>query len=499
MSAAAVGTGDGPFGTSQVGQTTASGTLLPTNQWITPLGERLLVDNGRLLSSSTSPDGTYLAALTWNDFTGFLTIVNLKTNAIVQQIGTGNGTDKTLGDGTVAADGPLWSADGKSLWFPQAADMIRFAVGTDGTVSKPVVIPLTLSTTNLNTTATKTDDLPSGMALSPDGSRLYVALNGINQLGVIDTTTNQVVQTIDVGNAPRQVVLVGNDAFVSNEGGRPAKPGEYTNQSDGTNIVSDKVTGAASTGTVSEVDLSTGREIKEIKVGLQPTAEYLAADGTLMVANSNDDSFSLINPTLAEVVQTINVNPLPGSTVGSYPNAITMPDAGHILVSIGRDNAIAVYDYSGPLTPVKYEGLIPTDFYPVNVAYDAAIGKIVVTNDKGIGARGAPSTINKGPGTSPGPTSVTDHNTYDDTGSVTSFTMPSTTGLATTTHQVFTNNNWENLLASTPIKNSTAAPVAVPVHLGDPSTIKHVFLIVRENRTYDQDLGDVTQGNGDAA
>ena len=236
--------------------------------------------------------------MTWNDFTGFLTIVNLKTNAIVQQIGTGNGTDKTLGDGTVAADGPLWSADGKTLWFPQAADMIRFAVGTDGTVSKPVVIPLTLSTTNLNTTATKTDDLPSGMALSPDGSRLYVALNGINQLGVIDTTTNQVVQTIDVGNAPRQVVLVGNDAFVSNEGGRPAKPGEYTNQSDGTNIVSDKVTGAASTGTVSEVDLSTGREVKEIKVGLQPTAEYLAADGTLMVANSNDDSFSLINPSI---------------------------------------------------------------------------------------------------------------------------------------------------------------------------------------------------------
>ena len=81
-----------------------------------------------------------------------------------------------------------------------------------------------------------------------------------------------------------------------------------------------------------------------------------------------------------------------------------------------------------------------------------------MTNDKGIGARGAPSTINKGPGTSPDPSSVTGHNTYDDTGSMTAFAMPSTAGLATTTHQVFTNNNWENLLASTPIKNSTAAP-----------------------------------------
>ncbi len=256
--------------------------------------------------------------------------------------------------------------------------------------------------TNLNTVTTTTPDLPSGMALSPDGSKLYVALNGVNKLGVIDTATSQLTQTIPVGNAPRQVVLVGSDAFVSNEGGRPAKPGEFTNQSDGTAIVASKVTGAAITGTVSEVNLATGREVKEIPVGLEPTAEYLAQDGTLMVANSNDDTFSLIDPATGTVVQTVNVNPLPGSTVGSYPNAITMPDPGHILVSIGRDNALAVYGYSGPRSPVRYEGLLPTDFYPVNVTYDPAIGKIVVTNDKGIGARGPESTINKGPGTAPG-------------------------------------------------------------------------------------------------
>ena len=333
------------------------------------------------------------------------------------------------------------------------------------------------------------------MALSGNGTKLYVALNGINELGVIDTRINKLIQTIAVGNAPRQVVLVGHDAFVSNEGGRPAKPGQFTNESDGTAIVASKVTGAATTGTVSEVNLTTGREIKEIGVGLEPTAEYLAHDGTLMVANSNDDTFSLINPRTATVVQTVNVNPLPGSTVGSYPNAITMPDASHILVSIGRDNALAVYGYSGARQPVKYEGLLPTDFYPVAVTYDRAIGKIVVTNDKGIGARGPKSTIAKGPGTK----AVTSHNTYDDTGSLTVFKMPSLARLGVYTHQVFQNNGWEHLLASKPIKNSTAAPVAIPEHLGDPSKIKHVVLIVRENRTYDQDLGDIKKGNGDAS
>jgi len=80
-------------------------------------------------------------------------------------------------------------------------------------------------------------DLPSGMALSSDGSKLYVALNGVNELGVIDTSANSVTRYIKVGNAPRQVVLADGEAFVSNEGGRPAKPGDFTNQSDGTAVV----------------------------------------------------------------------------------------------------------------------------------------------------------------------------------------------------------------------------------------------------------------------
>ena len=497
--AAVAGAFSGGFGTSQVGTSNADGILLPTNQRIKPVGTRVLINNGRLLSSSISPNGTYLAALSWEDFTGFLTVFNLKTGAVVQQIGTGVGSDKTLGDGTVAADGPLWSADGKTLWFPQTADMIKFSVAADGTVSGPVTIPLETATTNLNTTTTTTPDLPSGMALSPDGSKLYVALNGVNELGVIDTATNQLTQVIHVGNAPRQVVLVGSTAFVSNEGGRPAKPGDFTNESDGTAVVASKVTGAATTGTVSEVNLSTGQEVKEIPVGLQPTAEYLAADGTLMVANSNDDTFSLIDPKTATVVQTVNVNPLPGSTVGSYPNAITMPDSHHILVSIGRDNALAVYYYNGAHQPVQYQGLLPTDFYPVAVANDPAIGKIVVTNDKGIGARGTESTINKGPGTAPGAESVTGHNTYDDTGSLTSFTMPSTAALGAYTDQVFTDNDWTHLLATEAAAKCTSTPSVIPAKLGCPSPIKHVFLIIRENRTYDQDLGDIGKGDSDPA
>lgn len=474
------------LGQGFVGQSDANGVLLPTRQHVKPLGRRTLVTDGRLLSSTLSPDGKTVAALTWKNFLGYLTLIDVASGKIRQQVGMG----AEKGDATVAADGPVYSRDGRSLWVSQSGDVVRLAVDARGDVSGSTAV-IKLGGPFLNSA------LPSGGAFSADGSKLYLALNANNTLGVIDTRTNTLLREIPVGNAPRQVVVVGDTAFVSNEGGRPAKPGDVKNLTADTPVVADKVTGAASTGTVSVVDLATNAQTSTIPVGLQPTALSLNGN-VLMVANSNDDSVSLVDTTTRKVTQTFNVNPLPGSTVGSYPNAVTMPDSHHILVSVGRNNSIAVYEYNGAKTPVKYQGLIPTDWYPVNVAWDAPLGKLVVTNAKGIGARGPLSTITKGDDTNP----ATGHNTYDDTGSITTFAPPSAKDLAGLTHQVFVNNDWEKLLASKAGAVSGAAaakvaPVAVPKELGQPSKIKHVYLIVKENRTYDQVLGDLGSGNGD--
>ncbi|WP_269854504.1 bifunctional YncE family protein/alkaline phosphatase family protein [Streptomyces sp. RPT161] len=488
VTAAATAVGiSGGFGTDKVdGEQTAKGILLPSNQRITPLGARHLVDNGRLLSSTLSPDGSRLAALTYRQGAGFLTIMDVRTGRVVQQVGTGVGTDRRIGDGKVAADGPLYSPDGRSLWFPQASDLVRFSLDADGKVSSapPVVIRL----------AGKTGaDLPSGMALSSDGRTLYTALNGSNTLGVIDTASNTLVKEIPVGIAPRQVVILGDQAYVSNEGGRPAGAGDNTNLSDGTPVVADRTNGAVTNGTVSVVDLRSQSQTGTIKVGLEPTA-LVAHGGSLLVANSNDDSVSVIDARAHRVTQTFNVNPLPGSSVGSYPNALAFTDPHTLLVSVGRDNALVRYRWDGGRSPVRYEGLIPTDWYPVNVQRSAATGRIVVTNDKGIGARGAPSTISEGPGTNP----ATGHNTYDDTGSVTTFRQPSQAALGELTHQVFVDNDWEKLLRSGSSYGSAGDREAViPAHLGSPSKIKHVFLIDKENRTYDQVLGDIGKGDSD--
>ncbi len=482
--AAAAGVLSG-FGTSQVGDDTAQGIVLPSNQHIRPVGERALVDNGQLISSTVSPDGAFVAALTTGRGIA-LTILDADSGKIIQQAGTDSTADLRLKNKDVAPDGPLYSKDGSTLWFGQEKHVLRLSVAADGTVSAPTSIPIPDGPGGAKA-------LPSGMALSEDGSKLYVALNGKNTLGVIDTATATLVSETPVEHAPRQVELVGDTAFVSNEGGRPAAPGEFTNDSYGTPIVADPVTGAATTGSVSVVDLVHGAQTSSIPVGLQPTALYRHGS-TLFVANSNDDSVSIIDTGRRKVTQTFNANPLPGSTAdGHHVNGITMPDNEHLLVSLGRDNALAVYGFEGAQAPVSYQGLLPTDFYPSGVQTNTARGEVVVTNMRGIGARGPVSTIDKGPGTRP----ATGHNTHNVTGSLTTFTMPAPHQLARYTHEVFLNNGWDRLLASEPKGNPNATPVPVPKRLGEPSPIKHVFMIIKENRSYDQVLGDVGKGNGD--
>ena len=531
--ASAAVSGFNPFGNQQVGQTYANGVLLPTNQWISPLGTRFVDKTERLVSSSISPNGQYLAALGWNNFQGYLTIFDLKTGAMVQQttLNTDGGNDPT-----VAADGPLFSPDAanglSTLWVPQSEFLLKFSFNDNTGAATPEGTPIFLCGSSASLASPGSDpaastfcsgyddagefgensadasdvangaELPSGMALSPDGSKLYVALNGANKLGVIDTATGTVLDEIPVGNAPRQVVLAdgGTVAYVSNEGGRTATKHDFTNLSDGTPIVSNPSTGGAITGTVSVVNLTTGKE-KQIPVGLQPTALYQDGDA-LFVANSNDDSMSVIDEGDNSVTQTVHTNPVPGARVGSYANAISMSDPNHVLVSIGRDNAIAVYRYTGVNRPLHYEGLIPTDWYPVQVQPDPALGAntIVVTNDKGIGAQGPAATINKGYDTSP----ATGGNTYDDTGSLTTFTMPDGSQLWHDTQTVFTDDDWDQIK---PINQGDydTVPRVIPAHLGGDSPIKHIVVIVRENRTYDQELGDLTnaqgqpEGNGYAA
>ncbi|HET7085770.1 MAG TPA: bifunctional YncE family protein/alkaline phosphatase family protein [Rhizomicrobium sp.] len=328
---------------------------------------------------------------------------------------------------------------------------------------------------------------PGGIAIS--GNRAYVVLNAANSLGVIDLSTARLIAQIPVGNAPNSIVIAGNRAYVSNEGGRPATPKDFTNISDGTPIVVDRQDAFAITGTVSVIDLAAAREVATIPVGLHPAGMALSGS-SLYVTNAYGDSLSVIDLNSGKVTRTIPVGvPVAKGAFGSGPNAVAVTASGQAYVSLGQANAIAVVDLAGrDANPVV--GYIPTAYFPTSIAYDAARRQLVVADDKGLGAQGS---IGSAQG-------VSAFNTHQDSGAVNLIPLPAAEQLARYTQQVIANNHW-NLTANIEVGrefiDSKARPVAVPKHIGEPSLIRHVFLIIKENRTYDQMLGDVAFGNGD--
>jgi YVTN family beta-propeller protein len=466
--------GNTPLGHKVVGKQADGSYLTHNNQFVTPVGN-VTKENGRPFGLALNPDGKTAASLnTGGATTGNVTVFDLVSHKVLQQVGSGQ-----ISDG-----GIVYSPDGKHLWAAQPSDLVRYDVASDGTLSNPVVVKLP--------GANGRRAVPAGLAFATNGTDLLVTLSGNNTLGVVDTATNTVTKQIPVGNAPNSVVVIDGKAYVSNQGGRPALPGDRTDDSYGTPIVTNNNSAVPSTGTVSEVDLTGGQQIKTFKVGLEPSA-LLAVGKNLVVTNTDDDTVSTIDTVKQQLGRTFAANPAPGAPYGAQPNGLTMLDSTHLAVSLGRDNAVAVYQYKDAYTQPSFDGLIPTGSFPTGLIKDTQLNQLVVASEQGLGSVGANGTVNEGTGT----TAATSHLGYNFVGTVQTVAAPTAKQMQKYTQQVFKNNQWNGLQQRNQAGSGKAAPVAVPLHVGDPSKIKHVFLIVKENRTYDQVLGDDPRGNGD--
>ncbi|MDQ1734370.1 MAG: hypothetical protein QOH56_621 [Pseudonocardiales bacterium] len=466
--------GDKKLGNKTVGKQADGSYLTQTNQFVTPVGD-VIQETGRPFGLALNPDGKTAAALNnGGATTGMVSVFDLVGHKLLQQTGTGG----------KANGGIVYAPDGKHLWAAQPGAVARFDVAADGTLSNQAVVKLP--------GVSGRQPVPAGLNWAPNGTDLLVTLSANNTLGVIDTTTNTLTKQIPVGNVPNSVVVIDGKAYVSNQGGRPALPGDKTDDSYGTSIVTNNDQAVPSTGTVSEVDLATGTQVKTFNVGLAPSA-LLAVGRTLVVTNSDDDTVTSIDTAKQQVGRTFVANPAPGAPFGASPNGLAMLDKTHLAVSLGRDNAVAVYDYQNAYSQPAFEGLIPTGSYPSGLAQDAQLHRLVIGSEQGIGSIGPNGTTNEGVGTNP----ATSHLGYNFVGTVQTVAAPTPHDMATWTQQVFKNNQWNDLQSRNQKGNSKVAPVAVPLRTGSPSTIKHVFLIVKENRTYDQILGDDTRGNGD--
>ncbi len=482
--------------------------VVSDGQVITPAGKQ--VDLGirvRAKAVAVNPNAsTNTAAVLTLGATEAVEIIDITSGVVLQNY-------LSLGqDSSGSYSGITYSADGKFLMFSQDSSNITIAkVDSEGLLIDDAQI--SVPPNNSFITCFKNSppasyfnpcgsfysgytSYPGGIAISQDGKSAYALLNQNNTLAKIDLTQSPIVQgtQIRVGNAPHSILIASNGttAYVSNEGGKEATANDFTINSAGTEIIADPTTGASITGTVSVVDLPSLKVTATIPTGLHPTG--LAFWGKyLLVANAYSDSISVIDTTENKVVRTISLAlpiSVPGQTAadGAEPVSIAV-DAAHGIayVALYHANAIGVVNLAANAkNPI--EGYIPVAYAPASVALDTN-NNLIVANDKGIGTRNSFETDH----------GVTNYNTHQDNGTVSIVPVPTAAALATYTQQVTVNNHWDLTanIASAAGGSKMTTPVALPAHIGDPSLIKHVFLIVRENRTYDQILGDVAAGNGD--
>jgi YVTN family beta-propeller protein len=482
--------------------------VVSDGQVITPVGTQVnLGIRVRAKAIALNPTGNHTAAVltlgtSVADGNGAVEVFNTQTGVVFQNY------IPFAADPSGSYSGITYSQDGKHLIFSQDSSNVTIAnVNAQGYLSDDAQVYVAPNNSFIQcfpnsppasygnpcgSFYSSYTSYPGGVALSADGTSAYALLNQNDTLAQIDLTTMQQGTQIRVGNAPHSIVInsLGTTAYVSNEGGRAATEADFQINSAGTEIVADPFVGASVTGTVSVVDLPSLTVTDTIATGLHPTGLALYKQYVL-VANTYSDTISVINTNTNAVEWTINLGlpigvPGQGPAYGAAPNSIAVNEKkGVAYVALYNANAIAVVN----LKTFSVEGMIPVAYAPSGVVLDSTDDVLIVANDKGIGTRNSFECDH----------GVCGYNTHQDNGTVSIVPVPNKKTLAKYSNQVFVNNHWDlwQNIQSASGGNPNNPPVALPANIGDPSLIKHVFLIIRENRTYDQILGDVAAGNGD--
>ena len=468
--------------------------VTPVNQILTPAGTQIELPALRPNALALSPDRSRLAVA---GLAHELLIIGTQTGKILQHVPFPS--DRTLESPPVSAAildpdgkaqlsfaGLAFSPDGSRIYLSNVnGDIKVFDVAGDKFVTP--LFSMALPPANA---PGRQAEIPAGLAVSRDGKKLYVALNLSNRAAELDAATGKVLRLWDVGVAPFDVVAAGNKIYVSNWGGRRPAAADLTGPAGlGMRVRVDAVRSIASEGSVSVIDLG-GAKQTEIITGLHACALALSPNGKFLVAaNAGSDTLSVIDTRTDKIVETILARQNPGDPFGAQPDALAFDRPGKkLFVGNGTQNAVAVFRFKPGETTLL--GLIPAGWFPDGIVYDAGRKQICVANLKSIAAKmqKAGHGIN-GFG----------FNTKQYAGSLSLVPVPSKRELAAFTQTALANLRYPLLAQAKlpPRENQTTAPV--PERAGEPSVFQHVIYIIKENRSYDQVLGDVTSGNGDTS
>jgi YVTN family beta-propeller protein len=478
--------------TTEVVGRNASGFETPVNQLVTPAGTLIELPGLRPLALALSPDGKLLVT---SGLTHEVVVVDPATGKILQYVSFPSDQEQEPAPVSTAMLSPdekaqvsftglVFSPDGSRIYLSNVnGDIKVFGVQPGHEVVPLFSIPLPPAKA-----PGRKEEIPAGIAVSPDGKKIYVALNLSNRLAELDAATGRVLRIWDVGVAPYDVALAGRKIYVSNWGGRRPDADSVTGPAGhGTQVRVDS-RGIAGEGSVSIIELNTNIKHRtsnfELRTGLHAGALALSPNGRwLVVANTGSDTLSVIDTRTDQIVETVCARQNPGDPFGAQPNALAFDKPGKTLfVCNGTQNAVAVFQFQPGDS--KLLGLIPVGWFPGAIAFDARQEKIYVANIKSLG-RGR---LDK--------SGQTRFNTKQYAGSLSLVPLPSKKELAAFTQTALANLRYP-LLAQAKLPPRADQPARpVPERIGEPGVFQHVVYIIKENRTYDQVLGDVKEGNG---
>jgi YVTN family beta-propeller protein len=222
-----------------------------------------------------------------------------------------------------------------------------------------------------------------------------------------------------------------------------------------------------------------------------PNEMLLSRDAaTLYVANANRNTVSVIETATGRTGEVISSALYPGAPNGSTPNSIALaPDEKTLYIANADNNNLAVIDVSQP-GQSRAKGFIPVGWYPTSVRVSPDGKRLFVTNGKGI----TPKANRAGPNPVHRQKTVEEYIAGLFNGTLMVLDVPDDAGLRALTAAAY---ECSPLRADRQPMMQRPASNPIPGRVGDPSPIQYCLYVIKENRTYDQVLGDMAAGNGD--
>ncbi|NOY36198.1 MAG: bifunctional YncE family protein/alkaline phosphatase family protein [Chlorobi bacterium] len=476
---------------------------MPYNKILQPAGKMIFFGDTSLenhaLDAAVSPDGNFVAV----EGRYSIVFIETATDKIIYRLTL---RDQELNTMNTYSGIKWFSYDSVTMLFWGTRNAVIRA-SWDG---KKAVI---MNIYRFEPTGEARASLPNETVITTENGHpvFFVVLNGNDRIAKLDLDTDQVLWQKETGLAPYGMVLANGKLYITNWAGSiPYGDSLPTAGIPWGKAFVDAKTGAVSSGSVSIMNPENGEMLREIGVGLHPNDIVAGPAGQYVyIANGNDDNITVINTKTDQVTEVISVrlqqedNPY----YGDSPDGLAVSTDGRLLyVANGMDNALAVIRLGkqassrGTEMDTQISGYIPTGAYPGGIAL-LEDKKLYVANIEGIGARlvtenkldQAYQTTVKGKKIS----TAGFYNAHRMLASVSVIPVPDKKQLATYTKTVIHTNRLSRIKLSGLLPRKDRKPVPVPERIGEPSVFKHVIYIIKENRTYDQVLGDMDIGNGE--